>query len=149
MSSANTTIVENPEFIERFIEVCDSDKPTVIKRLLNISDQAARNYLAGRFPTPEILITISEQTPYSIHWLLTGRGSKFVEEIPGVIAVSKPVFDEVQVDSIEKICTRLISEHHKQTQPKIVVLPAEKLKSEKAIETGAPVRKEEERKRSK
>ena len=131
MSSDKSTIVENNGFIERFIEVCESDKPVEIKRLLNISDQAARNYLAGRFPTPEILITIAEQTPYSIHWLLTGHGKKFVdfpyEKHTTILS------DEMRL-SIREMCVEVFRELQQAAQPKVVVIPSDRLKSEKAIE---------------
>lgn len=131
MSSDKSTTVENSQFIDRFIEVCESDKAVKIKQLLNISDQAARNYLSGRLPTPEILLTIADQTPYSIHWLLTGRGRKFVDHAfeKNALAIS----DEMLV-TIRRICTEVFQELQ-QAQPKIVVLPPDRLKSEKAIET--------------
>ena len=78
MSSKDTHNQENTEFIERFIEVCNTAQAAEIARLLNISYQAAKNYLQGRLPKPSVLISISENTPYSIHWLLTGKGEKFV-----------------------------------------------------------------------
>lgn len=134
MSSDNSTIVENNGFIERFIEVCETDKPVEIKRLLNISDQAARNYLAGRFPTPEILITIAEQTPYSIHWLLTGHGKKFVdfayEKHTGVLS------DEMRL-AIREECIAVFNQLQHEAQPKVVTITPDRLKTEKAIE--APV----------
>lgn len=145
MSSEKSTIVENPEFIERFIEVCESNKPTKIKRLLNISDQAARNYLAGRLPTADILITIAKQTPYSLHWLLTGCGAKFVVDPGDGEEKATPEFTDKQVESIEKICVRVMAEHQQETQPKIVVLPHDKLKSEKAREAKTDIVKEEQK----
>jgi len=134
MSSDKSTIVENNEFIERFIEVCETDKPVEIKRLLNISDQAARNYLAGRFPTPEILITIAEQTPYSIHWLLTGHGKKFVD-FPHERHTH--TLSEEMRSSIREMCVEVFNELQPAAQPKIVVLPTDRLKSEKTIELPA------------
>ena len=68
------------DFIERFIEVCDSSQPTEISKLLDISYQAAKNYLEGRYPDANVLIKIAERTPYSLNWLLTGKGKKFVEK---------------------------------------------------------------------
>ena len=71
-----------PEFVKRFIEVCGSSRANDVKNLLGISYQAAKNYLAGRLPESGILLVIAERTPYSIDWLLTGRGEKFVEDTP-------------------------------------------------------------------
>ena len=134
MSSDNSTIVENFDFVERFIEVCETDKPVEIKRLLNISDQAARNYLAGRFPTPDILITIAEQTPYSIHWLLTGNGKKFVDF--AYEKHTRVLSDEMRL-AIREECIAVFSRLQHEAQPKVVTIPPDRLKTEKAIE--APV----------
>ncbi|HEX6278373.1 MAG TPA: hypothetical protein VFZ49_00030 [Pyrinomonadaceae bacterium] len=65
------------EFAARFAEICGTTEPARIQRLLNISYQAAKNYLNGRLPDARVLLTIADRTPYSIHWLLTGRGEKF------------------------------------------------------------------------
>jgi len=138
MSSDKSTIVENIEFIERFIEVCETDKPVEIKRLLNISDQAARNYLAGRFPTPEILITIAEQTPFSIHWLLTGQGKKFVDS--AYEKHTRILSDEMRL-AIREECVAVFNRLQHEAQPKVVVIPPDRLKTEKAIETPAEASK--------
>jgi hypothetical protein len=134
MSSDNSTIVENNGFIERFIEVCETDKPVEIKRLLNISDQAARNYLAGRFPTPEILITIAEQTPFSIHWLLTGDGKKFVDS--AYEKHTRVLSDEMRL-AIREECIAVFSQLQHEAQPKVVTITPDRVKTEKVIE--APV----------
>ncbi len=65
------------DFGSRFAEACGTSEPARIQRLLNISYQAAKNYLNGRLPDSRVLITIAERTPYSIHWILTGEGEKF------------------------------------------------------------------------
>jgi hypothetical protein len=72
--------VKNKNFVKRFIETCGTFRPKEIAELLNISNTAAKNYLQGRLPEPKILITISQKTPYSIHWLLTGEGDKFASQ---------------------------------------------------------------------
>ena len=74
MSSTSTNVVG---FGVRFAEACGTSEPARIQRLLNISYQAAKNYLNGRLPDPRVLIVIAERTPYSLHWLLTGSGEKF------------------------------------------------------------------------
>jgi hypothetical protein len=68
---------DNSDFVERFIEACGTDKPAAIADLLGMRYQSVRNYLKGRLPSAEVLITISNKTLYSIDWLLTGRGKKF------------------------------------------------------------------------
>lgn len=65
------------DFGSRFAEACGTSEAARIQRLLNISYQAAKNYLNGRLPDPRVLLTIAERTPYSLHWLLTGQGEKF------------------------------------------------------------------------
>ncbi|HEY0457834.1 MAG TPA: helix-turn-helix domain-containing protein [Pyrinomonadaceae bacterium] len=67
-------------FSERFIEVCGSSRPNEVAQLLNISYQAAKNYLQGRHPEAKVLRIISEKTSYSINWLLTGEGEKYVKD---------------------------------------------------------------------
>ena len=66
------------QFGSRFAEACGTSEPARIQRLLNISYQAAKNYLHGRMPDSQVLLTIAERTPYSLHWLLTGDGEKFL-----------------------------------------------------------------------
>ncbi len=78
MSSPNTK--ENREYVRRLIEVCGTSRPKEIAALLDISYSAAKNYLSGRLPDAKILLVISEQTNFSIHWLLTGKGEKFIDE---------------------------------------------------------------------
>lgn len=78
MSSRELNILEKKDFAKRFAEVCGSSEPAEISRLMNISYQAARNYLEGRLPDSTILLLIAEKTSFSIHWLLTGVGEKYV-----------------------------------------------------------------------
>jgi hypothetical protein len=77
MSSAKEKVSRTADFAVRFAEACGTGEPARIQRLLNISYQAAKNYLSGRLPDARVLITIAQRTPYSIHWLLTGEGEKF------------------------------------------------------------------------
>ena len=71
---------EKNTFIARFTEVCGTTEPAKIQRLLDISYQAAKNYLQGRLPDSYVLRTIAERTPYSINWLLTGNGPRLINE---------------------------------------------------------------------
>lgn len=75
--SLSSTESVKDDFGGRFAEACGTGEPARIQRLLNISYQAAKNYLNGRLPDPRVLMTIAERTPYSLHWLLTGQGEKF------------------------------------------------------------------------
>ena len=75
-----STTVENTAFIGRFIEALGTDEPAVVQRKLGIPYQSAKNYLQGRLPASDVLIVISEKTGVSIHWLLTGNGTKWVKK---------------------------------------------------------------------
>lgn len=134
MSREKSTINEKILFIERFVEVCGTNEPVKIQRLLNISYQAAKNYLQGRLPDPHVLRTIAERTPYSVHWLLTGTGEKYA---------SSRLYEDTLVLNrqiralIRRECVEVINEMMGNQQPpqqKIVVLQSDKLKSEKVTE---------------
>jgi hypothetical protein len=129
--------MKNQGFRERFIEACGTSKPAKIQRLLNISYQAAKNYVGGRLPSTEVLLTISERTPYSIDWLLTGRGKKFAD--PAVIA-DTPLPTGQMETFVRQICVEVINEmtaQHEPAQRKVVVLQSSEVLSEKAA--GEPV----------
>ena len=134
MSSRNLTNVENSEYVARFIEVCGSSQPAAIARLLNISYQAAKNYLQGRLPDSNVLLTVSERTSYSIHWLLTGQGAKFVENVQN--KDTKIFSDEMQA-LVRRECLAVInevlSEYTNTAPPKVVVLSPEQIREEKVI----------------
>lgn len=102
VSSGKLTFLQERQFGARFAEVCGSSEPARIQRLLNISYQAAKNYLNGRLPDSRVLLTIAERTPYSIHWLLTGTGEKFSlpprsdDTLPLARQISELIRQEVQ-----------------------------------------------------
>ena len=121
---------KNQAFVERLIEACGTSNPTRIQRLLDISHQAARNYLEGRFPHTDVLITIAERTSYSIDWLLTGRGKKFLH---GHVSTDTPL-SAGQIASVRSICVEVINEMNgttKPSEPRIVRLQSSDLMSEK------------------
>jgi hypothetical protein len=138
MSSTKKRTSENNEFISRFVEVCGSSKPTVIAKQLGISYQAAKNYLAGRMPEPHILIIIAEKTPYSLHWLLTGKGSRFADQ---TVRSQADIFASTLERNIEpgflKKLNRFLEQseptarHKNTTSPKLVTLSPDKIKQEK------------------
>ena len=122
-------------FIERFTEVCGSSEPAKIQRLLGISYQAAKNYLQGRLPDSYVLRTIAERTPYSINWLLTGKGDKFVASH---VEEGAPMSARQIREFVRSECVEVINEllgNREQTQQKVVVLPSGSLKSEKVKES--------------
>jgi hypothetical protein len=135
MSSPDQRIIKKIAFVNRLIEACGTEEPAEIQRLLNISYQAAKNYLAGRYPSTEILMVISERTGCSIHWLLTGKGEKSVES--GRVE-DTPLLPGHADAFVRKICVEVINERFgSQEQPKIVVLPSANLREEKVSEQPA------------
>ena len=136
MSSENSENKKNNSLVQRFIEVCGSDEPAHVQRLLKISYQAAKNYLNGRLPQTETLVKIAENTPYSIHWFLTGTGNKFARE-----SVREPakVLDPATRQAMVEVCIEVYADIRKKEQQayeaKVVKLDAAKLKIEQTLET--------------
>lgn len=135
MSRRKLSETENIGFVERLIEVCETSKPAKMARLLNVSYQAAKNYLNGRLPDSNVLKTISERTPYSIHWLVTGEGKKFVESAENK---DRKIFTDEMRALVRLECIDIINEllgDSKQTvSPKVVVLSSDKIKQEKIVD---------------
>ena len=119
------------DFTDRLIEVCGSSQPAEIAKLLNISYQAAKNYLEGRLPDSNVLIVIAERTPYSIGWLLTGRGEKLVNKKDALI-----LSDEIR-GFIKSECVKIIGEilegQKETSHGKTVFLKSKDVKSEKEL----------------
>ncbi|MEP6703793.1 MAG: hypothetical protein ABJB34_03210 [Acidobacteriota bacterium] len=121
-------------FIARFVEVCGTSEPAKIQRLLDISYQAAKNYLQGRLPDSYVLRTVAERTPYSINWLLTGKGEKLASNS---VSQDAPLSASQIRDLIRSECGEVITEllkSRESTQQKVVVLQSASLKSEKVKE---------------
>lgn len=135
MSSHNSTTVEKFVFVERFIEVCGSSQPAEISRLLNISYQAAKNYLQGRLPDSSVLLSIAEKTPYSIHWLLTGKGEKFIENLSqkDTLILSDQLKALIK-EECRKNVAEILSRPEENAQGKVIVLKSEDIKDEKVFE---------------
>ena len=135
MSRKKVEISTDIGFSERFIEVCGSSQPVEIAQLLNISYQAAKNYLQGRLPDSNTLRTISEKTNYSINWLLTGEGEKFVKN-----AVNKDtlILTDQMRTFVRQTCLEVISEvlsnQNISAGQKVVVLTSENIKEEKIMD---------------
>ena len=138
MSSVKKNNIITTDFAGRFAEVCGSSEPANVARTLNISYQAAKNYLSGeRLPSTEILLLVAERTNYSIHWLLTGKGERFTgseEENISFLPHQAEAF-------VRKVCIDVLSEAFGGDQ-KLVVLPPERLREE-AVEEDQPVFSEE------
>jgi len=134
MSSTVLKKNQYSSFPSRFVEVCGTSRPAEIQQMLNMTYQAAKNYLDGRVPDSRILMTIAERTPYSIHWLLTGNGKKFVDN--GVDQDTQILTREMEA-SVRRICVEVINEFNGRqnaAQPKVVVLQSRDLLSERMME---------------
>lgn len=126
---------ENNNFTGRLIEVCGTSEPAKIQRLLDISYQAAKNYLQGRMPDSSVLITIANRTPYSIHWLLTGQGEKLVAQSQEIdTPLSAHQIRVLVREECGKVINELLVDSRRTTQQKVVVLQSANLKSEKIKE---------------
>ena len=125
---------KNFQFIARFIEACGTPEPAKIQRLLKISYQSAKNYLEGRLPKPDFLISISNRTSCSIDWLLTGRGKKFVgSDTPR----DTPILTGQMEAFVRRVCVEVINEMNgsqETAHPKVVVLQSSELMSEKVMD---------------
>ena len=122
---------ENKNFSGRLIEVCGTSEPAKIQRLLDISYQAAKNYLHGRMPDSNVLISIANRTPYSIHWLLTGEGEKLVSpQLEKETPLTAHQIRDLVRDECGKVINELLVESPGSTQQKVVVLQSANLRSE-------------------
>jgi SOS-response transcriptional repressor LexA/predicted transcriptional regulator len=77
-SQQNVDKENAPSFGLRFREALGGVSNKEIAERLGVSKSAVTNYVEGRIPSAEMLTKISELTNYSIHWLVTGEGSKLV-----------------------------------------------------------------------
>lgn len=135
MSSKKTSISKNISFVERFIEVCGSSQPKEVAQLLNISYQAAKNYLEGRLPDSKVLKTLSENTSYSINWLLSGEGEKFVKD---QVTQDTVILSDQMETFVRKICLEVIGEvlskRNDSAQQKVIVLTSDNIREEKILD---------------
>jgi hypothetical protein len=138
MSSQGFAKKINDDFAQRLIELCDSAQPADVARILNISYQAAKNYLSGRLPDSSVLLLIAERTPYSIHWLLTGQGEKFVEPAdlsPDTLLASGALRSFVRRECLQIVGEMLNNEAQIAeiaSRSRVVVLTPDKIRQEKA-----------------
>lgn len=146
MSSEKSKKVEKNSYIERFIEVCGSKQPNEIARLLNISYQAAKNYLQGRLPDSKVLITISEKTRYSLNWLLTGEGDKFAKVVSSedTLLLSDQIREFVRQTCLE-VMSEVLGNAENSPAPKTVVLTSEKIKKEKVLDKSVVLSENEDK----
>lgn len=130
MSSGEQQIDKDSEFPLRFVEACGTSEPARIQRLLDVSYQAARNYLNGRLPEPRVLIKLAQNSPYSLHWLLTGTGEKFVRTTPeeDTPLLARQISALIKQEVAGAVSEILGQQHN--AQPRTIVLKAGDIKSE-------------------
>lgn len=107
MSRGKRSIHEEIDFVARFIEICGTSRPAEIQRLLNVTYQAAKNYLNGRLPSTEVLISLANVSDYSLHWLLTGAGEKKVGSVPTADAL---LASDRFRESVREVCAPMIED---------------------------------------
>jgi len=71
--SSKLTSVNSPTFADRLKAACGTQEPAEIARRLGVSYVTVKNYLEGRLPAADVLITIARTTGVSLNWLLTGE----------------------------------------------------------------------------
>lgn len=131
MSSKHLGQNEKEKFVSRFVEACGSDQPGKVAQLLNVSYQAARNYLDGRLPDAKVLRSIAENTPYSINWLLTGEGEKFAVNSA---RPAESLMNDSMREAVRQVCLEVFADIlrsvEQSIEPKVVKLTADKIKEE-------------------
>lgn len=135
--------LKKQEFVGRLVEICETSQPSVLADKLQISYQAARNYLKGRLPETNVLLLIARQTQCSIHWLLTGEGEKFAGKSSNLntLQVSDQMKTFVRQQCLEVFnelfALRENSAQTENSKQKVVKIASEKIKLEKAVENSA------------
>lgn len=90
-------------FGERLRKAYGGADNSKIARQLKRSDAALTNYMKGRVPPAELLVEISAQTGFSIHWLLTGNGpEKLDEEARSMVAESRAPYGEIDLHELRR-----------------------------------------------
>lgn len=135
----NKTDIKTRQFIDRLVEICETNQPAELSQRMNISYQAARNYLRGRLPETSVLLMIAEKTSCSIHWLLTGKGEKFISEAENLntLLISDQMKSFVREECL-KVFNELFASAGETVQPekesgeqKIVKITSGKIRLEK------------------
>ncbi len=128
--------MKNPDFVKRLVEICGTSHPQIACQKLDISYRSAKNYFHGRIPDIPVLIQISEKTSCSIHWLLTGKGDKFVsfELNEGTLRLSAEMSAFIRQECLELVKEILRGDYQAETAEKIVILNSGDIKEEKINE---------------
>lgn len=87
------------DFPERLREAFDGENNAQIARMLSVTDTSIKNYMEGRLPAADILVQIADLTKCSIHWLLTGEGTKHIVKTESIV----PHFSQTEIDIIQNL----------------------------------------------
>lgn len=103
----SSTGVVRVSFADRLKDACGTDEVAEIARTISRPYQTVKNYLTSdRKPDRELLLAIHKSTGVSIHWLLTGEGSR---EVGGETLIgstpARMTLDEAQIVFIERLAT--------------------------------------------
>lgn len=136
MSSPESNVAKAADFAVRFVEACGTTEAARIQRLLNISYQAAKNYLNGRLPDARVLLTIAERTPYSIHWLLTGKGEKFSLPTPSedTLPLARQISELIRQE-VKGAVSEALAKQPQAAESRTIVLRSDEVLNETVRET--------------
>ncbi|KAK0039536.1 helix-turn-helix domain-containing protein [Biomphalaria pfeifferi] len=97
-------VIPVSSFGDRLKEAFGTEQIPEIAKRLNVTYQAAKNYVEGRIPPADKLVEISNSTNCSIHWLLTGNGKPTISKTDEVekIKIDK-LIDFLEEDEIKDI----------------------------------------------
>lgn len=128
--------MKNPDFVKRLVEICGTSQPLIACQKLDISYRSAKNYFHGRIPDIAVLIQISEKTSCSIHWLLTGKGDKFVNfnRNEDTLRLSAEMREFIRQECLELVKEVLRGDSQETVAEKVVVLNSSNIKEEKINE---------------
>jgi repressor LexA len=94
-STRNSQFVRTADakgFGTRLREAFGHAKNVEIARKLGVSESGVKNYLEGRIPSADMLVSISNLTNCAVDWLLTGEGPRFLNGIGGLGEGEIPVY---------------------------------------------------------
>ena len=123
MSTDSSQSINIPEFGERMRDAFKGATNAEIARILKITPTAVGNHIKGRV-TLSVLLGVLESTGCSADWLLTGKGSKYLEDAKNVN------LDE----TFRHIIREVVQEEIKSSDRHVGELPIENIKNEKKIE---------------
>lgn len=93
--------------------------------------------MAGRKPDSGVLLSIAENTSFSLHWLLTGEGKKFVEddEQEDTLILSDELWEQIRTEC-RQIVSEMMNNQNASAEGKVIVLNVKDIKDEKILEKG-------------